>query len=219
MDVVVKIGGRLGHGDRLVPLCARVAELGGHHRLLVVPGGGVFAAAVRECDARLRLRASTAHWMAVLAMDQYGHLLSDLIPRSVAVPTLAAAEDVAAAGRVPVLLPYDLMRRLDILPHSWLVTSDSIAAWVTGLIAAPLLVLLKERFGLHSPAAGRAAPLRGAVTLDQLAAWEGVDDHLATIAGAADYDLWVLDGEEPAHLVELLEKGSTDGVSLTRAGL
>jgi len=218
MDAVVKIGGRLGRGDRLVPLCARLARLGRRHRLLVVPGGGVFADAVRECDTRLGLGRDAAHWMAVLAMDQYGLLLADLLPDATAVRSLAEAGEVAAAGRIPVLLPHDLMRRSDALPHGWQVTSDSIAAWVTGLAAAPLLVLLKDGIGARTRLTGHAEVPRGVVTLEQLAGWEAVDGRLAAIAGDAGYELWVLDGEVPERLAELLETGSTEGVRLARAG-
>jgi aspartokinase-like uncharacterized kinase len=42
-----------------------------------------------------------------------------------------------------VLAPYAWLRDADPLPHSWDVTSDSIAAWVAGQVGASRLVLLK----------------------------------------------------------------------------
>jgi aspartokinase-like uncharacterized kinase len=74
---VIKVGGSLSRGERLGPLCQRLAALGRQHPLLVVPGGGAFADTVREYDQRYRLSDHAAHWMAVLAMDQYGYLLCD----------------------------------------------------------------------------------------------------------------------------------------------
>ena len=44
--------------------------------------------------------------------------------------------DHAAAGRVPVLAPSAWLRAADPLPHSWDVTSDSIAAWIAGQAGA-----------------------------------------------------------------------------------
>ena len=44
---------------------------------------------------------------------------------------------------VPVLAPYRWLREADPLPHSWTVTSDSIAAWVAGQVGARRLVLVK----------------------------------------------------------------------------
>ncbi len=40
-----------------------------------------------------------------------------------------------------VLLPYRTLRRYDPLPHSWDITSDTIAAWVAGTLGGDLLVL------------------------------------------------------------------------------
>ena len=128
MLTVVKIGGGIGD-DALPGVCATLGELGRRHRLLVVPGGGRFADAVRDADRRFGLHAHTSHRMAILGMEQFGWLLSDLIP-----------------GGVPVLLPAGLP--LDELPASWDVTSDSIAAWVAHRVGAARLVLVKAADGL-----------------------------------------------------------------------
>jgi aspartokinase-like uncharacterized kinase len=96
---VVKVGGGVGE-DALPALCATLGELGARHRLLVVPGGAGFADAVRAADRRFGLRAATSHRMAILAMDQFGWLLSDLIPGAV------RCTDLARAGeRTAVVLP------------------------------------------------------------------------------------------------------------------
>src|ERR671939_240574 len=65
---------------------------GAPHPLLVVPGGGEFADAVGDYDRRHALRAETAHRMAILAMDQVGWALADLIPGAVRRTDLDAAE-------------------------------------------------------------------------------------------------------------------------------
>ena len=46
-------------------------------------------------------------------------------------------------GRVPVLAPSRWLRDADPLPHSWDVTSDSLAAWIAGVVGARRLVLIK----------------------------------------------------------------------------
>ena len=45
-----------------------------------MPGGGPFADAVREFDRAMGLSSDAAHWMAILAMDQYAHVLAERIP-------------------------------------------------------------------------------------------------------------------------------------------
>ena len=216
IDAVVKVGGSLGRGTCLPALSERLVELGRRHGLLVVPGGGVFADAVREQDQKFGLRSGTAHWMAILAMDQYGHLLADLMPGCALVRTLGEAR--AAHKGVTVLLPSEPLRRADALPHSWSVTSDSIAAWLTGQVGARLLVLLKDHHGMAS-FGSPGSPTAGAMTVAELACSPGVDRRLAgLLAVDPTFDLWIIDGERPERLTELLGTGRTEGVSLARRG-
>src|SRR5205814_4498358 len=89
---------------------------------------------------------AAAHWMAVLAMDQYAHLIAGKLPRAVIVAEAREIADALGAqpvGHVPVLAPYRWLRETDPLPHSWDVTSDSIAAWVADRVGACELVLVK----------------------------------------------------------------------------
>ncbi len=111
--------------------------------MLVVPGGGVFADAVRDVDRRVGLSDDAAHWMAVLAMDQYAHLIASRLPDGTLV---SRAGEIALAlkdGRIPVLAPYQWLREADPLPHSWDVTSDSISVWIATQVGAAHLVLVK----------------------------------------------------------------------------
>jgi aspartokinase-like uncharacterized kinase len=190
---VVKVGGGLGRGagdDALRALCRTLGELGRRHALVVVPGGAGFADAVRDADRRFGLRAATAHRMAILGMEQFGCLLSDLIPHAVTCSDLALVRE-DARGHVAVLLPAGLS--LDALPESWQVTSDSIAAWAAGRVGADRLVLVKATDGL---VAG------------------GVDDYLPTVLERARFETWVVGGRDPARVAELLERGTTVGTRI-----
>ena len=111
--------------------------------VVVVPGGGLFADLVRELDRDLSLSADAAHWMAILAMDQYAHLLAERIEGSILVEESGAVMDALAAGRAAVLAPSRWLRAADPLPHSWDATSDSVAAFVAGALDARRLVLGK----------------------------------------------------------------------------
>jgi 5-(aminomethyl)-3-furanmethanol phosphate kinase len=223
---VVKVGGGLAReaGDgALRTLCRALGDAGARHPLLVVPGGAAFADAVREHDSRFALRGATAHRMAILAMEQFGWLLSDLIPGAVRCTDLAAARTAAARGGTPILLPAALLAG-DALPASWAVTSDSIAAWVAGAGHAARLVLVKPVAGLYRdwPADGEPLARLSVGELAELRAagrCAGVDQHLPEALRAAGVEAWVLDGREPTRLVTLLEHGSTEGTLVTpRAG-
>jgi 5-(aminomethyl)-3-furanmethanol phosphate kinase len=219
---IVKVGGGLARaaGDgALRSLCHAIGAAGARHPLLVVPGGAAFADAVREHDRRFALRAATAHRMAILAMEQFGWLLSDLIPGAVPCTDLASARAAALRGEAAILLPAALLAG-DPLPASWAVTSDSIAAWVAGAEHAARLVLVKPVDGLYRdwPADGRPLARLSVRELAELRAAgraAGVDQHLPEALRAAGVEAWVIDGREPARLVTLLECGSTEGTLVT----
>ena len=220
MLTVVKVGGGLGSGagdDALRALCTTLGELGRRHPLLVVPGGAGFADAVRDADRRFGLRAATSHRMAILGMEQFGWLLSELIPRAVRCADLARALELAG-GQTAVLLPAGLA--LDALPASWQVTSDSIAAWVADRAGAGRLVLVKQVDGLYADWPPRGAPLAH-LTVAELAALRpgGVDEHLPTVLEQASFETWVIGGRDPGRLEELLERGTTAGTRIARAHL
>lgn len=144
VDVVVKIGGGLlSAPDAFDTTLEIIADAARARRLLIVPGGGPFAEAVRDTDRRISLSDDAAHVMAILAMDQYAHLIVSRLRGALLVDRASEMRAALDAGRVPVLAPSHWVREADPLPHTWDVTSDSIAAWVAGTIGAQSLVLIK----------------------------------------------------------------------------
>ena len=144
VETVVKLGGSTLADAALFDAAVHAIGIGSRvRRLLVVPGGGPFADAVRETDRRLRPSADAAHWMAVLAMDQSAHLVAERLAGGVVVTSFGEIVGVLTAGGVPVLAPARLLQETDPLPHSWDVTGDSIAAWAAGCVGAGRLVLIK----------------------------------------------------------------------------
>jgi aspartokinase-like uncharacterized kinase len=142
--VVVKVGGGLSATPGALETVGRgLATIARRHRLLVVPGGGPFADTVRAFDRREGLSADAAHWMAILAMDQYAYVLVERIPGAVLVEEPGAIGAALPAYGVAVLAPSRWLRAADVLPHDWSVTSDSVAAFVAGAVDAARLVLIK----------------------------------------------------------------------------
>jgi 5-(aminomethyl)-3-furanmethanol phosphate kinase len=159
---VIKVGGGLSaQPGALESVGATLARLGRRHRLLVVPGGGPFADAVRAFDARARLSAEAAHWMAILAMDQYAHVLAHRIAGAVLVEEPGVPGAALGPAGVAVLAPYRWLRAADPLPHTWNITSDSVAAFVAGALDATRLILIKPASGgaeLTDPCFGSVLP-------------------------------------------------------------
>jgi len=125
--IVVKLGGSLIHrGKELVKEIIDYSRSCGEN-IMIVPGGSIFADAVRKVNAS----EEASHWMAILAMEQYGYYLAD--------GSEAKLVEYLDVNEVTILLPYNLMRKKDELPHSWDVTSDTIAAWVALQVKSRLI--------------------------------------------------------------------------------
>jgi aspartokinase-like uncharacterized kinase len=137
---VVKVGGALlDVPDAFEWALGELALAPRDGSVLIVPGGGPFADTVRDVDRRMGLSDDAAHWAAVLAMNQYAHVLADRLPCASVVDDL----DTRLPGRLPVFAPYAWLRSHDQLPHSWDVTADSIAAYAARAVGARRLLLLK----------------------------------------------------------------------------
>jgi len=149
---VVKLGGSLvADPSQWHAALITLAAAAGSRRIVVVPGGGPFANAVRDVDDRYRLRDDAAHWMAIAGMDQHAEMIAASGDAFVRVADRAGIDDAHRRGRVAVLAPLQWMRESDPLPHTWEITSDSIAAWVAAQVNAADLLLIKPA-GATGPA-------------------------------------------------------------------
>jgi dihydroneopterin aldolase len=143
--VIVKLGGSLADGPHLRDWLAAIAAEAGP--IVVVPGGGPFADAVRRAQASMGFDDSAAHAMALMAMRQFGRALLSLNPALMLAGSFAAISRALKGGKVPIWSPGP-MTRAAALPESWELTSDSLAAWLAGALGSDRLVLVKHgRFG------------------------------------------------------------------------
>lgn len=166
---VVKLGGSHAFsGDLAAWLATLVAAAG---RVVVVPGGGPFADAVRAAQPRIGFGDRAAHRMALAAMEQFCCALVDLAAEPGADPdgdvvpagSVAAIRGALAARRVPVWVPTRMATAADDVPWSWDVTSDSLAAWLAGRLGAPRVVLVKQVFLQEGDDDARELARRGVV--------------------------------------------------------
>lgn len=140
--VVVKLGGSLAFSQNLPQWIAACAA--GAGRIVIVPGGGPFADAVRSAQARMGFDDRAAHEMAVLAMEQYGRALAGGNALLALADCAEAIRDCLAGQRVPVWMPARMAFGAPDIVSSWDVTSDSLAAWLSGRIGAARLILVKS---------------------------------------------------------------------------
>lgn len=166
--IIVKLGGSLLGTAELPRWLAAIAQ-SSNGRIVVVPGGGVFADAVRLAQQAAGFDDVCAHQLAVLAMDQYARVLAALQPSLVTASTELEIAGRSWQHRAIVWLPSSMVLADEHIIESWDVTSDSLAAWLAMRMKAKHLVLVKAvengNGQVDAAFAGYAAELQCPVTI------------------------------------------------------
>jgi aspartokinase-like uncharacterized kinase len=210
MDAVIKVGGSLVEDPAILrALCNRLGEIAKKYRITIVPGGSKFADAVRECDQRYALSPEISHRMAILGMDQFGLLLSQIIPNSCTTYLLTDAKQLSQIKVVPIFLPSRLMFQDNQLEHSWNVTSDSIAAHVAGQLRADKVILVTDVDGIFTsdPKKNSDAKLINQLSASELlkkAQRTSVDRFLPKLLLNTHTDCYVVNGAYPERIEAIL---------------
>lgn len=208
MDAVLKIGGSLSKDIvSLKNLCKEIGDLANKHQIIVVPGGGEFADAVRFLDSNYNFSDSVAHKIAILAMDQFGFFLSELIPKSYVTYTF----NEKRRGLLPIFLPSQFLFQNDLLEHSWDVTSDSIAAFIADRLKVKKLILVKDVDGifLKDPKQESNSKFIEELSTIELMHWKNetcVDKNLYKILLESNLDCYIVNGKHPKRIELVLEE-------------
>ena len=203
--LVVKVGGGLLRDEGLEGLrraCTEATEIAAHRPVLVVPGGGPFADAVRAVDEQVGLDDATAHALALRAMDQLGVLLRRLLAAAELLAELVAPRGLALLQAAPAFAG-----RPDV-PESWTVTSDSLAVLAAAAIGADEAVLLKSVDGVLGrwPSGDPALP---ALTADELRA-------LQARGGGRAVDVYLPDAVRRTGVAVVVRAPGGSGTRITR---
>lgn len=147
--VIIKLGGSLIEKGRDVIHSLRdyVEDKDRALTIILIPGGGPFAEVVRNLsgDIHIPISEEAAHWMAVFAMHQYGIFLAS---GEIEIPVVESVDEIDKAGPTCILLPYKILKADDCLPHTWDVTSDTIAAFVANKIGEKTFIKLTDVDGI-----------------------------------------------------------------------
>ena len=125
MTGIIKLGGSLLTKGREIAHCLSDYAKKNALSFGIIPGGGPFTDEIKKHSDRIS--DDTAHWMAVLAMHQYGLFLAD---GELEIPLVESVDGLKNAGHICIVLPYKILKDDDCLPHTWDVTSDTIAAFI-----------------------------------------------------------------------------------------
>ena len=199
---VVKLGGSTASSAEMDMWISALA--GSTLPLVIVPGGGPFADQVREAQTRLAFSDMAAHAMAILAMDQFGHVILDRNESLAAAQSLDDIRRLLGEDRTPVWLPSSAAIPASEVPATWDVTSDSLAAWLTRKIGADSLLLIKQTGAFSADD-----------TVDSLTAGGIVDAALPTMLPAG-VDLYLAGPHDAVGAAGMLAAGEVPGIRILR---
>lgn len=207
---VVKVGGSLAsYPDKLKALCLKLNDFS-QKKILIVPGGGEFADKVREADNRFNLSHQTSHRMAILGMDQYGLLLSNLMQNSCVVYQLEDVAKVWRSDRLPIFLPSQFLLKDDFLENSWDVTSDTITVYISSQLHINRAVLVTDVDGIFAedPKKVSSARLIKNLSSQELLAMNrrtSVDKFLPKLILQLHIECFVVNGQYPIRVESILK--------------
>lgn len=188
--IIVKVGGSLAENDRIggaLDILARASR-----RVVIVPGGGIFADTVRQAQIDYQFSDDAAHRMAILSMHQTAEILMDLQPRLVGADSVAAMRAIWRKGRLPLWLPLKMCEDDNEIPADWSITSDGLAARLAERMRCPCVVLVKS------------CNVRSGVSAFDLAREGVVDSIFAAIVTRAKLDWKIFGPGEEVALARLL---------------
>lgn len=165
---IIKLGGSVCQQTTLVPWLQQVARHG-DGKVIIVPGGGLFADAVRAFQAMRaqqpdgHLSEAQAHALAIYAMDQTARSLVSMVPELVLVRNPLEIAERGWQHLGLVWLPSEMALNPDLwdssgLAESWEVTSDSLSAWLASQLEAEHLLLVKSAQQLQTAHASYLLP-------------------------------------------------------------
>lgn len=146
---VVKLGGSLAQSPHLIEWLEALAA--GKGSAILVAGGGPFADAVRLAQQQRPFDNAVAHRMAILAMEQFGLMLTALCPSLKPATSRSEIAAIRRSGQVPVWLPGRMTLGRPDIAESWDVTSDSLAVWLAAVLGLTHAVLVKSATLPHEP--------------------------------------------------------------------
>lgn len=199
---IVKLGGSL-LGTPELKHWLEIFSRHGDGKIVIVPGGGIFADAVREAQQRCSSSDAVAHQMAVMAMDQYGVLMAGLNPKLV---TAESELEIAERGwqhRAIIWLPSKMVCADDSIPANWQVTSDSLAAWLASKLGAKQLILVKSQ-----------RPDAEQISLEKLIKDGIVDDHFGDFTAGQGFKSWIVGQQDYSAFADGISQQKLQAVGL-----
>lgn len=177
--IVIKLGGSLAEAHTLLHCLNRIEQKYQDRKVVIVPGGGMFAEQVRIAQQHWQFDDYHAHAMALLAMQQMAWLIHGLKPDFVIADSVRAIKQLREQKIIIWSPDLDELNQAGI-PASWDITSDSLAAWLAKTLLVDELILIKS------------AVVDAKLSLAELAECGIIDNGFCHIVAKASFTIRVL---------------------------
>ncbi len=189
VPLIVKLGGSLGSQNVLRDWLRALRPM----PVVIVPGGGIFADAVRSAQAQWHFDDTLAHRMAIVAMRQYALMLSGIESGLTLAATETLLQELPRHPSARCWLPDPDELQGPSVEASWRVTSDSLAVWLAQRLGAKALLLVKS---IHLSERSRS--------IDCLIDDGVIDPAIPDFLAKSALEIWISGPNDHDHLAEKL---------------
>ena len=204
---VVKIGGSL-FPNHAVELARQLENTGS----LIILGGGEFANLIRKYDSEMNFSEEANHWTAIDCMDIIAKLVNDKVESAKLAYSIEEVEKISEEGFTPIFAVSKFLREEDPFECSWDVTSDSIAAYVSHLLNANLLIVTNVNGIYTQEPKEPGSTFISKIDAKTLLTFQesSIDVMLPSLLLEFGSDCYVVNGKYPERILSLIDDSIND---------
>lgn len=204
---VVKIGGSL-FPDYAINLAEKLKNTGS----VIILGGGEFANLIRKYDDDINFSEETNHWTAIDCMDIIAKLVNDKVDSTKLAYSIEEVNAISDEGFTPIFVVSEFLKREDPFECSWDVTSDSIAAYVSHILNANLLIVTNVNGIYTQEPEEPGSTFISKIDATKLLTFQesSIDVMLPSLLLKFGSDCYVVNGKYPERVLSLIDDTIND---------
>ena len=204
---VVKIGGSL-FPNYAIDLANKLENTNS----CIVLGGGEFAKLIRKYDDEIKFSEETNHWTAIDYMDIIAKLVNDKVKSSKLAYSIDEVNKISDEGFTPIFIVSEFLKTEDPFECSWDVTSDSIAAYISHLLNAKLLIVTNVNGIYTQEPKEPGSTFISKIDATTLLTFQesSIDVMLPSLLLEFGTDCYVVNGKYPERVLSLIDDNVND---------
>ena len=204
---VVKIGGSL-FPNYAIDLANKLENTNS----CIVLGGGEFANLIRKYDDEIKFSEETNHWTAIDCMDIIAKLVNDKVKSSKLAYSIDEVNKISDEGFTPIFIVSKFLKTENPFECSWDVTSDSIAAYISHLLNAKLLIVTNVNGIYTQEPKEPGSTFISKIDATTLLTFQesSIDVMLPSLLLEFGTDCYVVNGKYPERVLSLIDDNVND---------